>query len=151
MMDYLWTDGSNEDFQKFYRKTEDYYSRIVGGAGNRSGFIPYNLSESVSDVLIAYSDGKAAGCAGLKKYSDNDVEIKRVWVDPAYRGNHIATEIMNRIEEKARKMNYKRAILQTRPIMTDAVALYERRGYKTIDNYPPYDELEGAVCMALSL
>ena len=71
-IEFLWTDGSNKDFLLFYRKTEDYYSKIVGGAGNRAGFIPYNLSESISDVLIAYSAGTAVGCAGLKKYSDAD-------------------------------------------------------------------------------
>ena len=29
--------------------------------------------------------------------------------------------------------------------------LYEKRGYKLINNYPPYDKLEGAICMALEL
>ena len=48
-------------------------------------------------------------------------------------------------------MNYKRAILQTRPIMIDAVELYKKRGYSLIENYPPYDQLEGAICMALLL
>ena len=58
---------------------------------------------------------------------------------------------MNLIENRARLMNYKRAILQTRPIMTDAVGLYEKRGYSFIDNYPPYDKLDGAICMAKEL
>ena len=150
-IEFLWTDGSNKDFLMFYRKTEDYYSKIVGGAGNRAGFIPYNLSESISDVLIAYSDGTAVGCAGLKRYSDADVEIKRVWVEPDCRGKKIATQLMEHIEEKARLKGFKRAILQTRPIMTDAVGLYEKRGYVLVDNYPPYDKLEGAICMALNL
>ena len=48
-------------------------------------------------------------------------------------------------------MNYKRAVLQTRPIMKDAVGLYQRRGYSLIENYPPYDALEGAICMAKEL
>ena len=150
-MEYIWTDGNDQDFQRFYLKTEEYYSRIVGGKENRTGFIPYNLSESISDVLIAYADGKAAGCAGLKKYSDQDVEIKRVWVEPEWRGKHIATQLMDRIEDKARQMGFKRAILQTRPVMPDAVGLYENRGYVLIENYPPYDKLEGAICMALDL
>ena len=81
-INYHWTDGNNEDFRRFYIKTEEYYSRIAGGISNRSGFVPYNLSESIADVLIAYSNGLAIGCAGLKAYSDTDVEIKRVWVEP---------------------------------------------------------------------
>ena len=150
-MEYIWTDGNDKDFQRFYLKTEEYYSQIVGGKKNRTGFIPYNLSESISDVLIAYADCKAAGCAGLKRYSDQDVEIKRVWVEPEWRGKHIATALMDQIEDKARQMGFKRAILQTRPIMPDAVGLYESRGYVLVENYPPYDKLDGAICMALDL
>lgn len=150
-IEYRWTKGDDKVFEQFYIKTEEYYSRIVGGKKNRAGFIPYNLSESISDVLIAYVDDKAVGCAGLKRYSDQDVEIKRVWVEPECRGKHIATQLMDQIEDKARQLGYKRAILQTRPIMKDAVGLYESRGYMFIGNYPPYDKLEGAVCMALDL
>ena len=150
-LEFIWTDGNNEEFHQFYLETEDYYSSIAGGKKNREGFIPYNLSESISDVLLAYMDGVAVGCAGLKKYNDSDVEIKRVWVEPDYRGRHIATELMDRIEDKAREMGFKRAVLQTRPIMEDAVGLYEKRGYELIGNYPPYDKLEGAICMALNL
>ena len=90
-IEYRWTNGKNEDFKKFYLITEEYYSKIVGGSKNRSSFVPYIMSESVTDVVIAYYNDIAIGCAGLKKYSDNDVEIKRVWVEPDYRENHIAT------------------------------------------------------------
>ena len=148
---YEWTDGGNEDFKKFYLLTEEYYSKIVGGKDNRLGFMPYNLSDSIGDVIIAYDSGKAVACAGLKGYSRSDAEIKRVWVQPEYRGKGIATKLMVAVEEKARCMGFERAILQTREIMTDAVALYEKLGYSRIENYPPYDKLDGAVCFAKRL
>ena len=150
-IEFKWTDGSDASFRRFYIETENYYSQIVGGGEKRAGFVPYNLSDTIADVLIAYINGKPVGCAGLKKHSDSDVEIKRVWVEPEARGKKIASRMLNLIEEKARQMNYKRAILQTRPVMTDAVGLYEKRGYSLIENYPPYDRLEGAICMALVL
>ena len=59
MIIYKWTDGNDEDFQRFYLKTEEYYSSIVGGIENRKGFIPYNISESITEVLIAYIDDTA--------------------------------------------------------------------------------------------
>ena len=34
---------------------------------------------------------------------EDDVEIKRVWVEPDFRGNHIATEMMHYLEIKARE------------------------------------------------
>lgn len=150
-IDYIWTDGNNEDFQKFYLKTEEFYSSIVGGRKNREAFIPYNISESITDVLIASVEGAAVGCAGLKAYSDSDVEIKRVWVDPEFRGNHISTAMMDALEAKAVELGFRRAILQTRPQMEEAVHLYTKRGYVLIDNYPPYDKLDGAICFAKEL
>ncbi|SFU92856.1 GNAT family N-acetyltransferase [Butyrivibrio sp. M55] len=148
---YKWTDGSNKDFQEFYKKTEEYYSKIVGGIENRRAFVPYNHSDGIPNVLIAYMDDVAVACAGFKSYSEDDAEIKRVWVEPSCRGRHIAKSLMNQIEDRAQKLGYKRAILQTREIMADAVGLYEKLGYSKIEKYPPYDNLVGAVCMAKEL
>lgn len=148
---YEWTDGNNKDFQRFYLSTEEYYSRLAGGVQNRKGFIPYNISEIVGAVLIARIDDTAVGCAGLKKYSDTDAEIKRVWVEPEYRRQHIAENMMNMLEELAGKMQFQRTVLQTREAMKEAVSLYEKLGYCRISNYPPYDKLDGAVCYAKNL
>lgn len=148
---YKWTDGTDESFQKFYIITEDYYSKIVGGIENRKSYVPYNISISIQDVLIAYFDSVPVACSGLKKYSENDIEIKRVWVKPEYRGKHIASNMMMQIEMKAREQGFQRTILQTREIMSDAVGLYKKLGYYQIDNYPPYDKMDGAICFAKDL
>ena len=148
---YEWTDGNDEDFQKFYLSTEEYYSSIVGGVDNRKGFIPYNISESVRTVIIAYINDIPAGCAGLKPYSDTDAEIKRVWVEKKYRRQHIAEDMMKMLEEMAKKTQFQRTVLQTREAMREAVSLYEKLGYYRINNYPPYDKLDGAVCYAKNL
>ena len=150
-LEYRWTDGKNEDFQRFYLITEEYYSELVGGMKNRSSFVPYNISDSITDVVIAYYDDIAVGCAGLKRYSDDDVEVKRVWVEPDYRGMHIATDLIEMLENQAKQKGFQRTILQTRETMIDAVRLYSKRGYYQIDNYPPYDKMEGAICFAKDL
>lgn len=75
---YKWTGPTNEDFQRFYLITEAYYDSLVGGKSNRVGFVQYNISESIQDVLIAYINDTAVACAGLKKYNESDAEIKRV-------------------------------------------------------------------------
>lgn len=147
-IDYKWTVGTNKTFQRFYLITENYYSKIVGGVENRKSFIPYNISESIQEVLIAYSGDVPVACSGLKKYSGKDVEIKRVWVEPEYRGHHIATDMMKRIEAKAKQQGFQRTILQTRETMTCALKLYVKLGYYRIDNYPPYNKLDGAICFA---
>lgn len=102
-------------------------------------------------MAIAYYDGIAIGCAGLKQYPDNDIEVKRVWVEPGYRGRHIAADLMEMLENRAKQQGFQRTILQTRENMIAAVKLYLNRGYYQIDNYPPYDKLEGAICFAKDL
>ena len=73
--EYKWTDGNDKDFRKFYLKTEEFYSSIVGGRKNREAFIPYNISESITKVLIVSVDGAPVACAGIKPYSDIEAEI----------------------------------------------------------------------------
>ncbi len=148
---FRWTDGKDQDFQSFWLKTEEYYNQLVGGAGNRKAFMPYNISDNIPHVLIAYDGDTAIGCAGLKPYSGNSAEIKRVWVEPSYRRGHIAQEMMTQLEKKALENGFNRLILQTREIMTGAVRLYMKLGYHCIQNYPPYDNLDGAVCFAKEL
>ena len=150
-LSFRWTDGNDQDFQCFYLKTEEYYNQLVGGAENRKAFIPYNISKSINDVLIAYDGNTAIGCAGLKTYSGKDVEIKRVWVEPIYRKHHIAQEMMKLLEQKAMENGFNRLILQTREIMTGAVRLYDQLGYCRIQNYPPYDSMKEAICYAKDL
>ena len=149
--EYTWANGRNQEWIRIYSKTEEYYSSLVGGLQNRRAFVPYNDSESVTDVLIAYIDGVPVRCAGLRRHSNNDAELKRVWVEPEYRSQHIATDLICQIEEKARKQGFKRIVLQTREKMSNAVKLYRKRGYKQIENYPPYDKLDGAVCYSKEL
>ncbi len=148
---FTWTDGNNEAFKDFYIKTEEYYSKIVGGKEKRQAFVPYNLSQNITYVLIFFVGDVAVGCAGLKAYSEQAVEIKRVWVEPEYRGKHVASRMLDLLEEKSLELGFRKSILQTRPIMLDAVKLYENHGYSLIENYPPYDMLEGAICMAKNL
>ncbi len=51
---------------------------------------------NIQDVLIAYIDNLPAACLGLKEYSEKDIGIKRVWVEPEYRGHHLAIEMMKK-------------------------------------------------------
>ncbi len=97
-------------------------------------------------MLIAYVNGKAVGCASFKEYSVNTAEIKRVYVDIAFRRLGIAKQLMKKLETTASAKGYGRLILQTREACAEAVALYESIGYRCIDNYEPYVNTPLAVC-----
>ena len=102
--------------------------------------------------MIVYSDEDVpAACSGLKEHGNGDVEIKRVWVQPTFRGRHIASFMMKQLEAFAKGHGYKRAVLMTRERMTIAKKLYEDAGYHRIANYPPYQNMDDAICYAKEL
>lgn len=149
--EYIWTDGTNPDFASLSLLMEEYYNQLVGGAEKRSSFIPHNALNDIRNVLMVYSDGKPVASAAFKEYNPSTVEIKRVWVCREYRGRHISRTMMDMLEQRAREMGYTKAILQTREQCFEAVSLYTKIGYCKIRNYPPYNEMEQAVCYAKQL
>ena len=42
----------------------------------------FNYVESLSNVVVLYINENAVGCGGFKKFNDNSVEIKRMYVNP---------------------------------------------------------------------
>lgn len=149
--EYIWTDGSNPDFAALSQLMEDYYNQLVGGVEKRISFIPHNTLDDIHNVLMVYSEGKPIASAAFKEYDASTVEVKRVWVCREYRGRHISRTMMELLEKRAKEMGYTRAILQTREQCVEAVSLYTKIGYFRAANYPPYDEMEQAVCYAKKL
>ena len=147
-----WTDGHDREFEEFHAITENFYNQLVGGPQNRQSFVPGNQSKDVKYAMIVYSkDDVPVACSGLKEHGNGDVEIKRVWVQLPFRGHQLATFMMHELETFAREHGYKRTVLMTRERMDYAIKLYEGLGYKRIENYPPYQNMDDAVCYAKDL
>lgn len=85
--------------------------------------------------VIARLDGEPVGCGGLKRLDAMTGEIKRVWASPSARGAGIATRIMDELERLAREAGFARVVLDTNETLTEARAMYGRRGYREIERY----------------
>lgn len=59
--------------------------------------------------------------------------------------------MIRELENFAHAHGYKRTVLMTRERMDYAIKLYEGLGYKHIENYPPYQHMDDAVCYAKDL
>jgi DNA-binding MarR family transcriptional regulator len=86
-------------------------------------------------LLLARLDGKPVGCGALKRLDAREGEVKRVWTSPDARGLGVASRMMDRLEQLARDVGFKTVKLDTNRTLTEAQAMYRKRGYRAIERY----------------
>lgn len=86
-------------------------------------------------LWVARRDGAAAGCIALQPLAPTVGEIKRMYVEPAHRGNGVARALTSHVIEEARGRHYDTLRLGTLRTMRPAQALYESLGFREIAPY----------------
>lgn len=86
-------------------------------------------------LYLAWQDGELAGCVGMKKLDDKTGELKRLYVRPSFRGQHLGRELVERIIEDARSLGYSRLMLDTMPELVSARHMYENMGFRVTERY----------------
>jgi GNAT superfamily N-acetyltransferase len=94
------------------------------------------LLQPPHSVYIAEVDGQAAGTGGLKEIGPDVGEIKRMYVDPAFRGRGVARAILERLVADGRVAGYRALRLESAAWMVEAHALYRSVGFVEGDDYP---------------
>jgi GNAT superfamily N-acetyltransferase len=106
--------------------------------------LEYNLPAGA--LLLIYDGDKAIACAGVRKIDDQVAELKRMFVDPAYRGHQLGKQILEAAIEEARLLGYYSIRLDTVPEMAAAIKLYTAAGFHTIEPYR-FNPMPGALFM----
>ena len=97
--------------------------------------LPGNYAPPNGNIILAYSDGKPAGCVAVHKLEDHICEMKRLYVPPKFRGRGIGRYLVMEIIKQAKNMGYARMRLDSTPSMKTAQALYESIGFYEIHDY----------------
>ncbi|MDP7286905.1 MAG: GNAT family N-acetyltransferase [Phycisphaerae bacterium] len=101
-------------------------------------------------LVLASEDGRAAGCAAIRKIDDGVCEMKRLYVRPEFRSCGLGRQLAEEMIVQASRAGYSEMRLDTLDRLTEAMALYESLGFRRIGSY--YDNpLDGVVYWALSL
>lgn len=101
-------------------------------------------------LYLVYCGEKLAGCIGLKKFDEQNGEVKRLYVRPGFRGKHLGELLLKQIINDAREIGYSHLLLDTLPFLKSAVRLYENHGFYRISGY--YDNpISEAIYMRLDL
>lgn len=143
------TDSGNSDFRRLVSRLDEYLREKDGA--DHAFYNQFNSIDHIRNVVIAYEEGQATGCGAFKRYDEQSAEIKRMFVDPDFRGRGIAGLILAELERWARELNFTRSILETGLRQTEAVKLYQKENYRVIPNYGQYIGVENSVCMEKEL
>jgi GNAT superfamily N-acetyltransferase len=99
-------------------------------------------------LLSAGERGVAVACAAFRPVTADCVEIKRVFVEEAFRGRGYARTILRHLEEVAKQRGFRGMVLETGVRQPEAIALYQSAGYFRIPNFAAYAGNPNSVCFA---
>jgi putative acetyltransferase len=80
--------------------------------------------------LHAVAAGRIVGCGAVVFNSDNEAEIKRMFVDPTCRGKGIGKTLLLALEDSARKRGATVLRLETGIHQPEALKLYQSANYE---------------------
>jgi len=114
------------------------------------GVHPHNPTETVKDdlkniakfqppqgrLMLALYENKICGLGSLKSITTEIGEIKRMYVDPTFRGIGAGRAILHALLEEAKAIGYTTVRLDTPKFMVAAHALYRSFGFYDIGPYP---------------
>jgi len=101
-----------------------------GGADEIEHFRPPDGS-----FLLVTSARVPIGCGGIHRFDETTSEIKRMWIDPAWRGRGLGRRLLDALEGVARESGHRRIVLDTNESLIEAIAMYERAGYHPVERY----------------
>ncbi len=146
---FLRTTSENQDFAKLVVAL-DAFLKVLDG-DDHEFYAQFNKTNLLKNAMICYVNDSAVGIGAYKEFDSKTVEIKRMYTLPEYRGKGIATKILSELELWAKEENYTFSKLETGLQQADAIYLYQKLGYKIIENYGQYKGVENSVCMEKSL
>ncbi len=121
----------------------DVVGRYFAEIGRRFGFDPAGETDKDARLLVppagvfvvAVSDGEPVACGGLHTIAPGTGELKRMWVHDDWRGAGLGTRLLRHLEDQARALGHATVRLDTNKALTEAIAMYERAGYRAIARY----------------
>ncbi|WP_030143959.1 GNAT family N-acetyltransferase [Oerskovia turbata] len=133
---------------RYYTEVSDrFYGHATPPDDLAAGFAAQDdsgLAAPDGSFHLAWADGGdgpvAVGCAGVELAPDATeptAELRRVFVEPAFRGRGVASALLGAAEAAARDLGAVVVRLDTRHDLVEALALYARRGYVDV---PAFNE-----------
>ena len=143
------TNSDDKDFQQLIRQLDnELWSELQEDLAT---YDQYNKVPGLDTVIVIYENEKPVAIGCFKKYSDDMVEIKRMFVEKEHRGKGLSKLVLKELEKWAEESGFRYAILETSVHFKTTRSLYKNAGYKIIENYDQYKGLDESICMKKEL
>jgi putative acetyltransferase len=128
----------------------DAYQRPLYPPESHHGIDIDALSQPNVLFAVARDDaGAAIACGGIVLDAEYG-ELKRVYAVPEYRGKGVAKAILSLLEHSAGLRGCTRFVLETGCLQPEAIAFYERAGYRRCGPFGAYEGDPNSVFMEQS-
>ncbi|MGB8861869.1 MAG: GNAT family N-acetyltransferase [Ilumatobacteraceae bacterium] len=110
------------------------------GGSNFLHIAPEHVEDGNGAFFIAYLDGAPSACGAYRRIdgAPDAAEVKRMWADPAQRGNKLGAAVLATIEAAARAEGFAELRLETGEHLSAAVGLYRRVGFAPCEAWGEY-------------
>lgn len=81
-------------------------------------------------VVLTGGNGELVGTCGLFPLGDGAVELRKMYLAPALRGRGQGRRLLEWALARARELGFRRMTLETAQVLKEAIALYERNGFR---------------------
>ena len=105
---------------------------------SRHGYSIEKLINEDVPFFVIRANGTPVGCGGVKLFGADYGEIKRMYVRPEFRGLGYAKMMLDHLAEYARSRGVALLRLETGIAQREAIALYERSGFRSIAPFGAY-------------
>lgn len=101
----------------------------------------YIIQKGGAIIIVLYDNVPAAVCALIKMDHDQyDFELAKMAVSPAFQGKGIGYQLGKAVIAKAKSLNAKTLYLESNTILTPAINLYYKLGFKKVEGISsPYE------------
>jgi DNA-binding MarR family transcriptional regulator/GNAT superfamily N-acetyltransferase len=127
--------GSPEAKQAVQSYFDELDARFPGGFDPGDHHDEEHMAPGAGAFVVATSDGEPVACGGVQAVEPGVGEIKRMWVHPAWRGAGLGSRLLRHLEQVAGGLGHHTVLLDTNGTLVEAIAMYERAGYRHIGRY----------------
>jgi GNAT superfamily N-acetyltransferase len=124
--------GDEASFQSLNEEWISHYFRIEAKDEKTFSDPQGTILAPGGRILFATVAGRCVGCCALLCTAENEFEVAKMAVTPAYQGSGTGRKLLQSAIDTARSAGARRLYLETNHTLTPAIRLYESLGFKQL-------------------